>query len=163
MAPTCTQGCFLFFEGVSQLADANMPPRDVCYLFEGVGVWFPIKLPNSSHWVPLVLINIPSKSSFSHQIPKKFSSITHQNSFVPIKFQSNFFCSHQVPKKFSLHSSCSYQYPFVFIKFPNNSHQIPLVPINFLLFSSLWRIGKWTQRWTMRLVRDSSWVLTGAP
>ncbi len=27
----------LFFEGVSQLGGANMPPRDVYYLFEGVG------------------------------------------------------------------------------------------------------------------------------
>jgi hypothetical protein len=38
MAPTCPQGYFLFFEGVSQLGGANMPPRDVYYLFEGVGV-----------------------------------------------------------------------------------------------------------------------------
>jgi hypothetical protein len=28
---------FFFFEEVSQLGGANMPPRDISYLFEGVG------------------------------------------------------------------------------------------------------------------------------
>jgi hypothetical protein len=28
---------FFFGEGVSQLGGADMPPRDVSYLFEGVG------------------------------------------------------------------------------------------------------------------------------
>jgi hypothetical protein len=37
VAPTCPQGRFLFFEGVSQLGGANLSPRDVSYLFEGGG------------------------------------------------------------------------------------------------------------------------------
>jgi hypothetical protein len=36
----------VLFEAVSQLHGINMPPRDVSYLFEGVGTWFPIKFPN---------------------------------------------------------------------------------------------------------------------
>jgi hypothetical protein len=77
-------------------------PKDYFLFFEGVGAWFPIKFPNSSHQIPLVPINIPSKS----------------------------FCSHQVLKQFPSNSSCSHQQPisillFV-IKFPKSSHQIPL-------------------------------------
>jgi hypothetical protein len=49
----------------------------------------------------------------SHQVPKQFPSISHQNPFVSIKF----------PKK-------SHQILFVLIKFSESSHQIPLVPIN---------------------------------
>jgi hypothetical protein len=98
--------------GVSQLGGANMPPRNVYYIFEGVGAWFlissqivPIEFllfPSISHQNPFVLIKF---SIFFHQIPLVPIKIL----FVPIKFQSNSFCSHQVPKK---------------------SHQIPLVPIN---------------------------------
>jgi hypothetical protein len=79
---------FFFFEGVSQLGGADMmPPRDVSYLFEGLGLDFP----SSSQKVP---INIPSKFFCSHQVPKKFPSISHSNSFVLIKFPKN---SHQIP------------------------------------------------------------------
>jgi hypothetical protein len=65
---------FLILEGMSQLGGANMPLRAVSYLFEGVGAGFPIKFPHSSHQIPLVPINIPSKSFCSHQVPKKFQS-----------------------------------------------------------------------------------------
>jgi hypothetical protein len=101
-----------FFEGVSQLGGANMPPRDISCHFEGVGAWFPIKFPNcpikfllfpslyhqnpfvlikfpkNSHQIPLVPINNPSKSFYSHQVPRKF----YQIPFVPIII----LCSHQV-------------------------------------------------------------------
>ncbi len=40
------------------------------------------------------------------------------------------------------------------------SHQIP---IKFLLFSLLCKIGWWAWRWTVRLMKDSSWVLNGTP
>jgi len=109
----------------------------------------------------------------SHQVPKQFPSLTHQYPFVLIKFPKN---SHQislVPIKFLLFSSITHQYLFVLIKFPNNSHQIPLVPrkfpsisfcsyhvpIKILLFPWLWRIGRWAQRWMVRLVRDWGRVL----
>jgi hypothetical protein len=63
-------GMFIF-EGVSQLGGANILPRDVSYLLlKGMGAWFP----SSSHQIPLVPINIPSKSFCSHQVPKHFSS-----------------------------------------------------------------------------------------
>jgi hypothetical protein len=134
VAPTCPQGCFLFFEGVSQSGGTNMPPRDVYYLFERVGdfpsssqkvpiefLLFPlishqnlfvlIKFPKNSCQIPLVPINNPSKF------------------FVPIKFQSSSFCSHQVLIKFLLFPSITHQYPFVLIKFPKTSHK-------FLMFLS---------------------------
>ncbi len=102
---------FLNFARVSQLGGANMLPMDVSYLFEGVGDWFPIKFPKSSHQIPFVPINIPSNSFCSHQYPIKillfspssqtiiikfllFPSITHQIPFIPIKFPSKSFCSH---------------------------------------------------------------------
>ncbi len=129
-APTCPQGCFLFFEGVSQLGGANMPPRDVYYLFEGVGD-FPsspqtvtiefLSFPSKSHQNPFVLINFPNNS---HQIPP-----------VPINSTSKFFCSRQVSIKFLLFPSSFNQIPFVPITFSKSSHQAPLVPINILLFS----------------------------
>jgi len=40
------------------------------------------------------------------------------------------------------------------------SHQ---VPIKILLFSRLWRIGRWAGRWSVRLLRDSGRVLNKAP
>jgi hypothetical protein len=36
--------------------------------------WFPIKFPNSSHPIPLVPTNNPSRSFCSHQVPKPFPS-----------------------------------------------------------------------------------------
>jgi hypothetical protein len=125
VAPTCPQGCFLYFEGVSQLGGANLSPRDVSYLFEGCGGLI-------FHQIPLVPINIPSKSFCSHQVAKKFpsnSSCSHQ---VPIKFFLFLISSNQIPFvfiKFPSNSSCSQQCPFLLIKFPNNS-------IKFLLFPS---------------------------
>ncbi len=86
-----------FFEGVNQLGGTHMPPRHVYYVFEGVGAWFPIKFPNSSHRFPLVPINIQSKSfcslinfpNNSHQIPRVFIN-NPSNVFVPIKFPKSF-------------------------------------------------------------------------
>ncbi len=78
---------FLILEGMSQLGGANMPPRAVSYLFEGVGAGFPIKFPHSSHQIPLVPIKIPSKSFYSHPVPKKipirFPESSHQILLVP--------------------------------------------------------------------------------
>ncbi len=122
-----------FFDWVSQLGGANMPPRDVSYLFEGVGAsWFPVKFPNSSHQIPLVPITISSKFFCSHQVPKKFPS----NSSCSLQVSNKFILFHQAPIKFLLFPSITHQCAFVLIKFPNNSHQIPLVPISILLFSS---------------------------
>ncbi len=149
VAPTCPQGCFLFFEGVSQLGGANIPPRDVYYLFEGVG-----DFPSSSQTVPIEFLLF---SLISHQNPFvliKFSNNSHQiplvpinnpsKFFVPIKFQSSSFCSHQVSNKFLLFPSSSqkflikfllfpsvtHQYPFVLIKFSKNSHKFLMSPSN---------------------------------
>jgi len=129
-----------------------MPPRAVSYLFEGVGVGFPIKFPHSfqknSNQIPLVPYNNPSKSFCSCQVPRMFPSIL----LVPFNNSSIFFCSHQVPKKFPSNSYCSHQYSFVLIRFPK-----------ILLFPWVWRIGRWARRWTVRLVRDSGKVLNGVP
>jgi hypothetical protein len=108
-----------------------MLPRDVSYLFEGVGGLI-------SHQVPK---QFSSNSSCSHQVPPKNS---HQISLVPINYPSSkSFCSHQVPHKFPSNFSCSHQLPIIKIllfppiKFQSNSflfqsssHQIPVVPIN---------------------------------
>jgi hypothetical protein len=69
VAPTCPQGCFLVFEGVSQLGGANIPLRDVYYLFDGVGDFL-----SSSHQIPLVPLISHQNSFCSHQVPKQFSS-----------------------------------------------------------------------------------------
>jgi hypothetical protein len=74
-ATTWPQGCFLFFEGVSQSGGANMPPRDANYHFEGVG-----DFPSSSQTVTIEFLSFPS--------------ISHQNPFALIKFPNN---SHQIP------------------------------------------------------------------
>ncbi len=121
---------FFFFEGVSQLGGANMPPRDVSYLFEGVGAWFPIKFPNSSHQIPLVPINIPSKLFCSHQVPNIFSSNSYCSLQVPIKF----ILFYQVPRKFPSNSSCSHQWPINVLLFSSSSQTIL---IKFLLFPSI--------------------------
>ncbi len=55
-----------------------MPPRDVSYFLQGVGV----ELPSSSHC--------------SHQVLKKF----YQVPLVHINNSSKSFCSHEVPKQF---------------------------------------------------------------
>jgi hypothetical protein len=127
VAPTCPQGRFLFFEGVSQLGGANLSPRDVFLSFwRGWGLDFP----SSSQIVPIKFLLFPSKSFCSHQVPKKFPS--------------NSSCSHQVPIKFLLFSSSSHQIPLVPINNPSISfcshqvpkqfHQISLVPIATLFY-----------------------------
>ncbi len=106
MAPTCPQGCFLFFEGVSQLGGTNMLPRDVSYFLKG---WV-LDFPSSSHQCPIkILLFSPS----SQIILIKILLITHQNPFVPINNPSIPFCSHQVLKQFPSNSCCSHQNPFV--------------------------------------------------
>jgi len=103
VAPTCPQGCFLFFEGVSQLGGTNMLPRDVSYFLKG---WV-LDFPSSSHQCPIkILLFSPS----SQIILIKILLITHQYPFVLIKFLNNF---HQIP--------------FVPIKFLSSSHQNPFV------------------------------------
>jgi hypothetical protein len=88
-----------------------MPPRDVSYLFlKGVGAWFPIKFPKSSHQIPLVSINNSSICFWFHQVPKQF--------------QSNSSCSHQFLIKSLLFPSSFHQNPFI----PTTSHQLHFVP-----------------------------------
>jgi hypothetical protein len=87
VAPICPQGLFLVF-------------------FKGWGTSFPIKFPKSSHQIPLVPINNPSKSF-------KLPTNSHRNPLIPINNSSNSFCSHQVLIKIL---------------------SIPQVPINFTLF-----------------------------
>jgi hypothetical protein len=100
----CPQGCFLFLEGVNQLGGANMPPRDVYYLFEGVGYF-----PSSPQTVTIEFLSFPSKSHQNPFVLIKFPNNSHQIPPVPINSPSNFFCSHHVLKKFSSSSSCSHQ------------------------------------------------------
>ncbi len=128
-----------FLKGVSQLGGTNMPPRDVYYLFEGVGdfpsspqtimiefLLFPsishqnpfvlVKFPNNSHQIPLVPIDNLSKLFCSYHVPINFLLFPSISQKVLIKFllfPSIFFCSHQVPKQFPSNSSCSHQNPFV--------------------------------------------------
>jgi hypothetical protein len=99
---------------MTQLGGANMPPRAVSYLFEGVGAGFPFKFlfPSISHQNPFILI--------------KFQKNSNQILFVPFNNPSKSFCSHQVPKQFPSNS-------FILIKFPK-------VPSKILLFPWLWRI-----------------------
>jgi len=122
-----------------------MPLRDVSYLFERRGAWFPIKFPNSSHQYPIKILLLASSSQ--------------KNLIKFFLFSSS---SQKVPIKFLLFLSITHQYPFVLIKFPNDSHQISLVPIKILLFPWLWRVGRWARRGTVRLVRDSGRVLNEA-
>jgi hypothetical protein len=63
---------------VSQLGGANMPPRDVYYVFEGV-----LDFPSSSQTVLIEFLFFPL--------------ISNQNPFVLIKFPNN---SHKKPIKF---------------------------------------------------------------
>ncbi len=142
MAPTCPQGCFSFFEGVSQLGATNMPPRDVYYLFEG---WV-LDFPSSSQIVPIKFILFSSISHHNPFVLIKFPKNSHQIPLVPINNPSKAFCSHQISIKVLLFPSSSqkvlikflsfpsitHQYPFVLIKFPSHSfrsHQNPFVPI----------------------------------
>jgi hypothetical protein len=77
VAPTCPQGCFLFFEGVSQLGGANMPEGLFLIFLKGWGLDFPSSSPQT---VPIKFFLFPS--------------IFHRNPFVLIKFPNN---SHQIP------------------------------------------------------------------
>jgi hypothetical protein len=90
MAPTCPQGCFLFFEGLNQLGGTHMPPRHAYYVFEGVGASFPIKFPNSSHQYPIKILLFSSSSQTILIKFLVFSSITHKKKFLPIKFPKSF-------------------------------------------------------------------------
>ncbi len=139
---------FLIFDWVSQLGGANMPPRDVSYLFEGVGAWFPVKFPSNSSCSHHYLIKILLFSSSSQKFPIKFllfpssfkqihfiPSSSHQIPLVPINHPSMSICSHQVPKKFPWKfpsiTFCSHQVPKQFSSNSSCSHQYPFVLIEF--------------------------------
>jgi hypothetical protein len=154
VAQTCPLGMFVIFLKVWVLdfpSSSQIVPIEFL-LFPSISHQNPfvlIKFPNNSHQIPFAPINNPSKFFCFHQVsikfllfPSSFQKVLIAFLFAPINNPSTSFCFHQVPKQFPSNSSCSHQ-----------------IPIKFLLFSSIWRIGRWTQRWMIIFVKDSSYVL----
>ncbi len=106
-----------------------------CFLFwRGGGLWISIKFPNSSHLIPLVTINNPSKPFILIKFPNfsSTSSWSFHNS-------SKFFCFHQFPLFPS--SSCN------FLLFSTQHYINPHKALNFAINSFLRNLETWLLRW----------------